>query len=326
VVRPINFSDYGRGLRIARVPTNRATTHAPARVASQSEDARKKLDDLMESYRGKTGASAAVLAIERDGVPLYTHAYGFRDKENRIPASIDTMFSLGYGSASLAHASIRQLVDRKKLNPDDPLLKYLNIKPLAKVADKNVWTITVQNAIDGVMGWDNDTVGAAYKIASAQGVPDPSGEFLLTLLASARLKLAAGAKNPLSLTNPVLFALLGKASGKPAFEYLRTEMLGKEMAGIGLMESGKLNAPVHNAAGLCVTASALLEFMRKFSPMGGPALGPGTRNWWTGNTTGHMISRPNRTHAVVIFNGNGNDAQPDFLAEFDKLIDALIDE
>ena len=125
-----------------------------------------------------------------------------------------------------------------------------------------------------------------------------------------------------SRSKVVMMAIIAKVAGKPAIEYFRHDLLGKEVP--GFTGSGTAKFGGNTANGEFVTAPALIEFLRQFTPAGLPGAGPGVRNWWSANVVGHTISRPNRIHAVVLFNGNRNDGQAEFLADLNKLLDELL--
>lgn len=88
-----------------------------------------EIDETMTRLTKAAEVTGAAIAILNGGKIVYTHAYGFRDKEKNLPLTPDTVMS----GASLTKAAfsvlVLQLVDEAKLDLDRPIQQYLP-KPL----------------------------------------------------------------------------------------------------------------------------------------------------------------------------------------------------
>src|SRR4029078_5299625 len=68
---------------------------------------------------------SGVAVIARDGKPVLAQAYGYADREKKIPNTVDTPFLLGSMNKLFTGSAIGQLVDQGKLSYEDPLAKFL---------------------------------------------------------------------------------------------------------------------------------------------------------------------------------------------------------
>lgn len=73
----------------------------------------------------ETKAPGAVIAVARDGERLYEGAFGYRDREQQLPPSPDTVFGIASLTKSFTCVAIMQLQEAGKLSVHDPVVKYL---------------------------------------------------------------------------------------------------------------------------------------------------------------------------------------------------------
>lgn len=92
----------------------------------------KHIDSDVQTILARTGAPAATIAIYKDGKPLYSHAYGWRDMEKRTAASVDTHYEVGSLTKQFTAASVLQLKEAGKLDLDARLATYLPDAPHAQ--------------------------------------------------------------------------------------------------------------------------------------------------------------------------------------------------
>jgi D-alanyl-D-alanine carboxypeptidase len=92
---------------------------------------RKKLDEDSAGDR----FSGAVL-VARNGKPIFSRAYGFADREKKMPNTLKTAFRIGSMNKMFTATSILQLAQAGKLGLDDPLGKYLTDYPNKDIATK----------------------------------------------------------------------------------------------------------------------------------------------------------------------------------------------
>jgi CubicO group peptidase (beta-lactamase class C family) len=79
-------------------------------------------------------SGAVVLA--KDGIILYSGAYGQANKDFNAPNRLDTKFNLGSMNKMFTAVTIAQLVEQGKLSYDDPLSKFIPDFPSAAAAQK----------------------------------------------------------------------------------------------------------------------------------------------------------------------------------------------
>ncbi|MGG1155454.1 serine hydrolase domain-containing protein [Brevibacillus formosus] len=70
-------------------------------------------------------APGAAIAVARNGELLYEGMFGFRDREQQLPLSRDTVFGIASITKSFTCVAIMQLQEAGKLSVHDPVVKYL---------------------------------------------------------------------------------------------------------------------------------------------------------------------------------------------------------
>src|SRR6204780_2886910 len=88
----------------------------------------QKLEKIGEFFRNEvsTGKIAgAILAIQQHGHPVYFENFGFRDVENKLPMTADTIFRLYSMSKPVTSVAAMMLMDDGKLKLADPVSKYI---------------------------------------------------------------------------------------------------------------------------------------------------------------------------------------------------------
>ncbi|MDR6806916.1 CubicO group peptidase (beta-lactamase class C family) [Dyadobacter sp. BE34] len=77
------------------------------------------LDDFIRNQMRKRGIPGLSLAIIQDGKILKAQAYGFIDKEGKVPVTTNTLFQAGSVSKSVAAMGALCLVEKSKLSLDE---------------------------------------------------------------------------------------------------------------------------------------------------------------------------------------------------------------
>jgi CubicO group peptidase (beta-lactamase class C family) len=106
---------------------------APSEVATEPLDPSiiNRIDTDVQTILRLTGTPSAVIGIVEDGRIVYRKAYGLRDLERRIAATIGTHYEIGSITKQFTAAAILQLQEAGKLDIDDKLSKYLPDAPHA---------------------------------------------------------------------------------------------------------------------------------------------------------------------------------------------------
>lgn len=88
------------------------------------------------AQEGSSDRFAGVVLIAHNGKPVFTQAYGFADREHKIPNTLKTRFRIGSLNKVFTSVAILQLVQQGKMRLDDPVGKYLTDYPNKDVATK----------------------------------------------------------------------------------------------------------------------------------------------------------------------------------------------
>ncbi|WP_111641198.1 serine hydrolase domain-containing protein [Marinimicrobium alkaliphilum] len=83
-----------------------------------------EIDALLQSYVDdhKTGSVAALVA--KDGKVVYADAFGWRDRENRVPASLDDYYVLFSQTKAVTTVAFMTLVEQGLVDIHDPVADY----------------------------------------------------------------------------------------------------------------------------------------------------------------------------------------------------------
>ena len=85
---------------------------------------------------GDADIFSGAIVIAREGKPVFAQAYGYADREKKIPNTLETPFLMGSMSKLFTGLAIGQLVEQGKLTYDDPLSKFLPDFPDPESAKK----------------------------------------------------------------------------------------------------------------------------------------------------------------------------------------------
>jgi D-alanyl-D-alanine carboxypeptidase len=108
---------------------------APAAMASTpalDPALAKRIDSDALTVLQRTQTPGATIAIFKNGMPVYIHAYGLSDREQRTPATAATHYEIGSITKQFTAAAILQLQEAGKLDIDATLASYLPDAPHAK--------------------------------------------------------------------------------------------------------------------------------------------------------------------------------------------------
>jgi len=90
---------------------------------------KKKQDEelslFIERFRQENKIPGLAVGILKDGKVLLAKGFGLRDLKQKKKVTADTIFPIGSCTKAFTATSLGILVDQKKLNWDDPIVKYL---------------------------------------------------------------------------------------------------------------------------------------------------------------------------------------------------------
>lgn len=157
-------------------PLIRAQEPKPITLADAKE-LEAFLDPIFKVQMEKLHIPGAAIAVVKDGKLLFAKGYGYADLEKKNPVIADqTIFRIGSITKTFTATALVQLAERRKINLNDDVNKYLKA---FRIADTFAQPVTFANLLTHTAGFDEINVGR--KTNNADQVV-PLGEFLKTRL------------------------------------------------------------------------------------------------------------------------------------------------
>ena len=163
----------------------------------------------------KADEFSGVVLVAKDSRIMLHEAYGFADRDKRVPNRKDTKFNLGSINKNFTRVAIHQLVRKGRLSLDDPVKKFLRDYPNVQAAEK-VTVRMLLNMTSGIGDFFGDRFDATPKerIRTLQDY--------LPLFADKPLEFEPGTSNRYSNGGYIVRGLiLEKASGVDYSAYVR---------------------------------------------------------------------------------------------------------
>lgn len=113
------------------------------------EEARKRLEEYIAKTMAQVHIPGLSIALVKEGEVVYARGFGARNLENDIPATPDTLYGVGSCTKSFTALAIMQLVEQGKLDVQDPVNEYLNLK----------------------LGFEEDPITIHHLMSHSSGVP-----------------------------------------------------------------------------------------------------------------------------------------------------------
>ncbi len=215
----------------APFPLAPRTSNAPPRVedarASDSGSAADSLGDRLRrelgpwlDERAKSGAFSGVVLVAKNGVPVYSAAYGMADRGRKVPNTADTRFNLGSMNKMWTAVAVAQLVEQGKVDLDATVGRYLPDLPNKSIRE----TVRVRHLLSHTSGMGSYFRNGflrdkTYAARAADIVP---------FYADDSLSFTPGARMQYSNAG---FALLGliieRVSGKSFYDYMKSNVLDR---------------------------------------------------------------------------------------------------
>ena len=189
-----------------------------ASVAVTEEERLQEIGSYLKRL-GDADVFSGVVVIARDGKPVFAQAYGYADREKKIPNTLDTPFLLASLNKPFTGLAIGQLVEQGKLSYDDPLSKFLPDFPDPESARK----IKIKHLLSHTSGLGNP-VGSKIGESVGSGTLDrqTTVKGLVDTFERKRPEFEPGAKWSYSNTG---FELLGRiveiVTGQDYYEYMQ---------------------------------------------------------------------------------------------------------
>ena len=98
------------------------------------------------------GVSAAIII---DGSVIWSNGFGYADKENKVPMTVNTVVNIGSITKTFTALALMQLQEKGLLNINQPLNKYLpQFNP--KTRGENLKQLTIKSVITHCSGIQTD--------------------------------------------------------------------------------------------------------------------------------------------------------------------------
>lgn len=219
------------------MPTRRAfLAAATAALAgpARAQPGLAPLDRLMTSFLADHAVPGGALAVARRGRLVYSRGFGLADLDRKTPVRPTSLFRIASVSKPLTAVAVLQLVDAGKLRLDDPVMRYVTLRPhLAAGAepDARLKAVTVRHCLNHTGGWDRDRsgdpIGIPARIARELGTTPPvSAADVVRYTLGLRLDSDPGERFAYS---NVGYLLLGRvieaAGGMPYERYVKERVL-----------------------------------------------------------------------------------------------------
>lgn len=157
---------------------------------------------------------SGALLFAKNGKPLFAQAYGFADREKKIPNSLATRFRMGSMNKMFTAVAIAQLVQAGKIRFNDSLGKYLTGYPNKSVASK----VTIHQLLTHT-GGTGDIFGPEYE---AHRLQLRTLQDYVKLYGGRGLRFEPGSRWEYSNYGFILLgAVIEKVSGQSYYDYVR---------------------------------------------------------------------------------------------------------
>ena len=163
----------------------------------------------------EAGDFSGVVLIAKNGSPIFEEAFGYADREKKIPNKIDTKFNIGSINKIFTSLAIRKLAAEKKLSLDDTIGKFLPDYPNKDAAAR----VTVRHLLDMSSGI-GDFFGDRYDAADKEKILTIRD--YLPLFADKPLEFEPGKGNLYSNGGYIVLGLIiEKVTGLDYYSYIR---------------------------------------------------------------------------------------------------------
>ncbi|MBU1011807.1 MAG: beta-lactamase family protein [Bacteroidetes bacterium] len=119
-------------------------------VFSQQDSTLSQLIDKYVKAEAENDLFSGAILVVKEGEIIYKDAYGYANKENKMPNKINTKFNVGSVGKTFTGVLIMQLVEQSKIKLSDTLGKYLPDFPFE---EKN--KIQIQHLLNHTSGLGN---------------------------------------------------------------------------------------------------------------------------------------------------------------------------
>lgn len=226
--------------KIVGVRLEQAEPDAPPREEPKGtdEEVARALEDYLSGLAARDEFSGVVL-LAKDGKPFFAKAYGFADRQKRLPNTLATRFNIGSIDKSFTQIAIRKLARENKLALTDAIRKHLPDYPGPGAEE-----ITIEQLITQTSGL-GDIFGERYASLPKERLQKLAD--FLPLFVDKPLLFEPGKGRSYSNSGYIVLGLIiEKASGMDYHDYVRKYVFDPA----GMQDSGPIapNAVAENRA------------------------------------------------------------------------------
>lgn len=312
----------------------------------------ESVDQAVLKFMDRVDATAATVAVSRDGRIVYSRGFGWLDQDKKVPVPVDALMRIGSATKPITRAAVLAAVRAKRLGLDTKAFELIGAKrPDGKDLDPDLRQITVGHLLDHRGGWDReatfDPVFRLEEIAKELGLsgrPGPSD--VIAYMLSRPLQFPPGTREAYSNFGYVVLGRVLEAATKKSYGEYVEQTIFKPL-GVKDVKPGRTAAadrdprevcyPVpkdvdfslevmDSAGGLIASAPALARFMRAYWLTGEPRKAGGKEDWTVFGslpaTTALARQRLDGTDVAVLVN---NRREKEYQAD-NKALEKAIDE
>jgi CubicO group peptidase (beta-lactamase class C family) len=204
----------------------------------------KRLSAAFQSDVDKGVIPGAVVLVARDGKVAFFDAFGFQDREKRIPMKPDSIFRIASMTKPITSVALMMLVEEGKIQIDDPLSLYLpefkglkvGVEKVAPETGKPQLSLeqprrgpTIQDLLRHTSGFTYDVFGdslvkRAYQTANVRNNNQTLAGFT-SRLAELPLAYHPGTTWEYSVSTDVLGRVIEVVSGVPFDQFVSDRVL-----------------------------------------------------------------------------------------------------
>jgi Beta-lactamase class C and other penicillin binding proteins len=191
-------------------------------------------DQIVEDALKALKVTGAAMAVVKNDKVVYAKGFGYKDVENKIPATPDTIFAIGSSSKAFTVFALGRLVDEGKLEWEAPVRNYI---PWFKLYDKEAGArLSVRDLVTHRSGlprhdllWYNNKTASREDLVRALAYLPPTADLREKWQYNNLMFLTAG-------------YLLETLTGKPWEDAVRSlvfEPLGMKRSNFSVLDSQK---------------------------------------------------------------------------------------
>lgn len=226
----------------------------------------RRVVNLGDSLSASNQFSGVVL-LAKDGLPLLERAYGYADRDQKIPNTIETKFNVGSINKTFTRLAILMLAAKGQLSLDDPIGKFLPDYPNRNAAER----VTIRHMLDMRSGI-GDIFGERYDRTPKEQLS--ALKDFLPLFADLPLQFEPGEGRRYSNGGYIVLGLIiEKASGTDYYTFVRENIF--RPAGMGNSDWYFRDAEMPDRATGYVAREGNLESNHTSLPARGSSAGGG---------------------------------------------------